>query len=137
MVTDTIFWLRVTVDEPVLFGHNVGMLENRKNPRYRTLARARIAGILEGDNLLKDLSITGCCVECTIYADIQPGLQYQLIIEPESAANIKDFELAVERMWIRSGGYSTEVGFGVVASPKNTKQFQRYVDYLAYRAALT
>ena len=118
-------------------GHNITMLENRKNPRYRTLARARIAGVLEGDNLLKDLSITGCCVECTIYADIKPGSRYQMEIEPESAASIGGFEISVEIIWIRSGGYSTEVGFGVVASPKNAKQFQRYVDYLAYRAAQT
>jgi hypothetical protein len=111
------------------------MLENRKNPRYRTLARARIAGVLEGDNLLKDLSITGCCVECTIYADIQPGGRYQMEIEPESVAQIGNFELSVENKWVRSGGYSTEVGFGVVASPKNAKQFQRYVDYLTYRSS--
>ena len=113
------------------------MLENRKNPRYRTLARARIAGILEGDSLLKDLSITGCCVECTSYADIQKGSRYSLAIEPESAAKIGGFELSVECVWIRSGGYSTELGFGVTASPKNAKQFQRYVDYLTYRTSQT
>jgi hypothetical protein len=84
------------------------MLENRKNPRYRTLARVRIAGVLEGDSLLKDLSITGCCVECAIYADIKPGNRYQMEIEPESVANIGGFEISVETIWIRSGGYSTE-----------------------------
>lgn len=113
------------------------MLESRKNPRYRTLARARIPGVLEGDNLLKDLSITGCCVECTIYVDIKPGSQYKLEVEPETVSNIGDFELVVECKWIRSGGYSTEVGFTVVASPKNVKQFQRYVDYLTYRTSQT
>jgi hypothetical protein len=113
------------------------MLEKRKNPRYRSLARARIAGVLEGDNLLKDLSITGCCVECTVYADIKPDCQYKLVVEPESAAKIGSFEISVENKWIRSGGYSTELGFNVVSSPKNAKQFQRYVDYLGYRASQT
>jgi hypothetical protein len=113
------------------------MLDNRKNPRYSTLARARIADILEGDNLIKDLSITGCCVECTSLADIQKGGRYSLEIEPERAAKIGGFEISVECVWIRSGGYSTEIGFIVVASPKNAKQFQRYVDYLSYRLSRT
>jgi hypothetical protein len=109
------------------------MLENRKNYRYRTLARVRIPGIMEGENLLKDLSVTGCCVECTAYADIKPDAQYKMEIEPESAAKIGKFELSVETKWVRSGGYSSEVGFNIIASPKG-KLFQRYVDYLTWRA---
>jgi hypothetical protein len=111
------------------------MLENRINPRYRTLARAHISAVLEGDNLIKDLSITGCCVECTAYADIKPNVQYQLEVEPESTAKIGNFSLLVETKWIRTGDYSSEVGFNIVASPKG-KSFQRYVDYLAYRSAV-
>jgi hypothetical protein len=111
------------------------MLENRKNHRYRTLAHARIPGVLGGENLLKDLSITGCCVECTSCADIKPENQYQIEILPESAANIGSFALTVQSKWVRSGGYASEVGFAIVASPKG-KLFQRYVDYLGYRASL-
>jgi hypothetical protein len=110
------------------------MPENRRNDRYRTLARVRIPGILEGENLLKDLSITGCCVECTAYSDIKPNAQYQMEIIPESAARIENFLLEVETKWIRSGGYSGEVGFNITASPKG-KLFQRYVDYLSWRSA--
>jgi hypothetical protein len=110
------------------------MLENRKNHRYRTLARARISGILEGENLLKDLSVTGCCVECTAYADIKPDTKYLMEIIPEGAAKIGNFELEVETMWIRSGGYSGEIGFNIIASPRG-KLFQRYVDYLTWRSS--
>jgi hypothetical protein len=110
--------------------------ENRKNQRYRTLAQARIPGVLEGESLLKDLSITGCCVECTAFIDIKPNIRYQLEIEPEGVANIGNFQLVVESKWIRSGDYSSEIGFNIVASPKG-KLFQRYVDYLEYRASLT
>ncbi|MDR1318450.1 MAG: PilZ domain-containing protein [Treponema sp.] len=95
----------------------------------------RIPGVLEGESLLKDLSITGCCVECTVFVDIKPNVHYQLEIEPESAANIGNFQLVVESKWIRSGNYSSEIGFNIVASPKG-KLFQRYVDYLEYRASL-
>jgi hypothetical protein len=110
------------------------MLEKRKNPRYRTLAKARIRGILEGENILKDLSITGCRVECTVNAKIQEETQYQLEVQPEKAARVGKFQLMVERIWIRNEGYSTEIGFLITASPKG-KQFQRYVDYLAYRSS--
>jgi hypothetical protein len=127
-------WL---IDESGRMGHYGDMLENRKNPRYQTLARARIPVVMEGDNLLKDLSITGCRVECTIYADIKPGGEYMLEIQPESVAKIGSFELPVESKWIRTGGYATEVGFNVVASPKNSRHFQRYVDYLTFRASRT
>jgi hypothetical protein len=91
---------------------------------------------LEGENFLKDLSVTGCCVECTAYSEIKPNIQYQLEIEPESAADIGSFQLSVETIWIRTGSYTGEVGFSIIASPKG-KLFQRYVDYLGYRSSLT
>ncbi|GHT56299.1 hypothetical protein FACS1894109_04810 [Spirochaetia bacterium] len=107
--------------------------ENRKNIRYRTLAKVRIHGILGEESLLKDLSVTGCCVECTSLADIGPNNQYKLEIIPEKAAKIGQFELEVEVKWVRSGADSSEVGFSITASPKG-KLFQRYVDYLSWRA---
>ncbi|GHV53848.1 hypothetical protein AGMMS49579_13360 [Spirochaetia bacterium] len=107
--------------------------DGRKNIRYRTLAKVRIHGILGEESLLKDLSVTGCCVECTSLADIQPNNQYKLEIIPERAAKIGKFELEVEVKWVRSGADSSEVGFSITASPKG-KLFQRYVDYLSWRA---
>ena len=110
------------------------MLENRQNPRFHSLARAKIPGVLEGDIILKDLSITGCCVECTTVTEIQPDTRYQIEIVPEKVSRIGSFELTVERKWIRSGDYSGEIGFFITASPKG-RHFQRYVDYLSYRSA--
>jgi hypothetical protein len=112
------------------------MLDNRKNLRYRTLANARIPGILDGENLLKDLSVTGCRLECTACASIKPDNQYQIEILPESAAKIGSFELTAQVKWVRFGEYASEVGFIITASPKG-KLFQRYVDYLEYRTSLT
>jgi hypothetical protein len=111
------------------------MLDKRENYRYRTLARARIPGVLEGENLLRDLSVTGCCVESTVHADLNPEAQYQIEIIPESEAHIGSFELTVQSKWTRSGGYASELGFAIIASPKG-RLFQRYVDYLEYRASL-
>jgi len=90
-------------------------------------------GVFEGEGLLKNLSITGCCIECTTAVDIKGGAAYQLQIIPESLAGIGSFELTVESRWIRTEGYSCEIGFTISAFPKG-KLFQRYVDYLSWRA---
>ena len=108
------------------------MLEKRKQPRYVSLARARISQVGEGDILLKDISITGCGIESTIILDLILHNQYKMEILPEAASEIGHFELVVEPSWIRAAGYSFEAGFIIVESPKG-RQFQRYVDYLSWR----
>jgi hypothetical protein len=123
-----------TVDEKRSIGQNMlNMNESRKNLRYQSLARAKIEGISEVEILLKDLSITGCCVECTVYVDVIPNTRYKVVVMPETAAKIGDFEILVESKWIRTGGYSCEIGFVILESPKG-RLFQRYVDYLAWRS---
>ena len=122
----------IIVDQNAKQSHNKFMSDNRRNPRYPTMSYARIPKILEGETLLKDISVTGCCVESSIAPNIQIGAQYQLDIEPEGESYIGNFRLLVESRWIRNGGSSTEAGFFIIASPKG-RQFQNYVDYLAYR----
>jgi len=108
------------------------MSENRRSPRYRTIARVQFPRVPGGEGLLKNISITGCCVEYTDTVDIQPLVQYQLMIKPEKEAHIGAFELTVECKWVRNDSQGIELGFVIIASPKG-KQFQYYVDYLAYR----
>jgi hypothetical protein len=109
------------------------MAENRKNFRYRTLAHARIEGSSGGETLLKDLSITGCCVESTTCEEIKLNTRYKIEVLPEAASKIGDFELLVESKWFHIGGYSCEIGFTILESPKG-RSFQRYVDYLSWRS---
>jgi hypothetical protein len=115
------------------------MPEKRKNQRYKTQAQARIPNILEGENVVRDISITGCCIEYpvieySVLTEIKPETVYQMEIMPEKNAKINNFVLEVEVKWLRSIGNSGVIGFSVVASPKED-QFQRYVDYLAYRSS--
>jgi hypothetical protein len=110
------------------------MFEQRRNIRYPTLARVRIPDVFKGEAFLKDLSITGCCIECTMHIDIQIKFPYKIEVLPETASAIDKFDLSVESCWIRAGGYSREIGFLITASPKG-KLFQRYVDYLVWRSA--
>ncbi|MDR1429085.1 MAG: PilZ domain-containing protein [Spirochaetaceae bacterium] len=110
------------------------MFNNRENIRHPTLARARIKEVFGGEALLKDLSITGCCIECTMYIDIKPDTEYKVEILPESQAQIGSFDLVVSSRWIKTSAYSCEIGFAVISSPKG-KLFQRYVDYISWRSA--
>jgi len=110
-------------------------MQERASPRYNTLCHARIAGVLEGDVKLKNLSITGCCLECKTFDSIKPHEKYKIDIEPERTAGVDEFELEVECRWIRKGVCFCEVGFQIVASPKG-KRFQSYVDYLDYHSTL-
>ena len=96
------------------------------------MAKARIEGTSEGETLLKDISITGCLVECTSHADIAVGNQYEIQVIPEAASKIGTFELFVEVKWLHSENYSCNIGFAIVKSPRG-KLFLRYVDYLSWR----
>jgi hypothetical protein len=96
------------------------------------MAHAQFSGMLGGECILKNISITGCCVECTGAVEIQPNAQCGLEIKPERESHIGSFELQVECKWVRHDDYDTELGFVIVASPKG-RQFEHYVDYLAYR----
>lgn len=107
--------------------------ENRKNRRYPSIARARMPGSFTGDALLKDLSITGCCIECTMHPEISSGKQYKIIIFPEENSGIRKFELVVECKWIRTVDYARSIGFDIVKSPRG-KAFESYVDYISWRS---
>ncbi|MDR3170238.1 MAG: PilZ domain-containing protein [Treponema sp.] len=111
------------------------MSESRINIRYNTIARAHIHDISDADALVKDISITGCCIEYTMSVDITMNSQYTIQIIPEPASKIGKFEILVESRWIRTGEYSCDYGFIITASPKG-KSFQRYVDYLTWRSIL-
>ena len=108
------------------------MHENRINPRYHTKGHARIPGVTKDDLLLRNLSITGCCLECLELMDkIKPSEIYQIEIKPEMASHIGKFELKAECKWIRNKNHVNEIGFSVTDSPHG-KCFQNYVDYIAY-----
>ena len=107
------------------------MIEQRKYSRFLTLAKAKIDGTNEGETLLKDISVTGCRLECTAYSEIKLNKLYELEIIPESDTKIGAFNLLAESMWTHTGSYSCEIGFNITKSPRG-KHFERYVDYLSW-----
>lgn len=108
------------------------MIEKRKNTRFQSLARVKIEGVNDGELILKDISVTGCRIECATITEIEPIQQYKVEIIPEGDANVGSFDFLVESKWVRINGNSCEVGFVIINFPKG-KLFQRYVDYLAWR----
>jgi hypothetical protein len=107
-------------------------VNQRSHVRYRTYAKVKIRGIMEQQSLLKDISVTGCRVECTALADICIDSTYTLEVIPEPGSKIGRFDLEVKVVWISTADYSGDVGFVITASPKG-KLFQRYVDYLSWK----
>ena len=106
--------------------------ENRKNRRYPSIAKVRLPMEFSGDALLKDISITGCRVECTMHVDIEENAECSITICPEDTAGIGSFNLLVGCKWIHTGAYTCEVGFDIKKSP-GKRDFERYVDYLSWR----
>jgi hypothetical protein len=92
----------------------------------------KFRGHVGEENLLKDISVTGCRVECSSLANMQLDTTYVLEVIPEAGAKIGHFEFEAKTVWIYPSGYSGDVGFRITASPKG-KLFQRYVDYLSWQ----
>jgi len=110
------------------------MSGNRDNPRYNTTGRARISGVMERGILLKNLSITGCCLKSKKNIEkIKTSEIYEIKVKPERASHTGKFRFQAECKWIRSTDASCEMGFNVTASPTG-KFFQNYVDYLTYHS---
>jgi hypothetical protein len=113
------------------------MHELRKNPRFESIGKAQISTIPKCKLMIKNLSITGCCLECTLDSDkIKIQEKYRIDIKPERKSHIHHFNIEVECKWIRSGENSSEIGFEIYSFPKG-KNFQSYVDYLSFHSTLT
>jgi len=107
------------------------MQERRKDLRSHSIGRAYVDCIPEGDIFLKNLSITGCCLECASNAEnIQLNEVYSITVNPEDEAKISKFFISAKCRWIHKTDSSCEIGFQITISPKG-KDFQNYVDYLS------
>ena len=107
-------------------------IESRKNKRYPSIAKVKIPKVFTGDALLKDISVTGCRIECTMRTDVHEESTYAITIFPEDTAAIDSFNLLVDCKWVHSSGYSCDIGFDIKKSP-GKRDFARYVDYLSWR----
>jgi len=112
------------------------MSENRINPRYKTLGKARIPGIIEKDLDLINISITGICLKCGEGIDkLKIGGKYTVIVKSKSFFKTYDFEVKTECKWLRARKPVSEIGLSITASPKG-RNFQTYVDFITSHTTL-
>jgi hypothetical protein len=99
--------------------------DNRRAPRYSSLAQVRINGF-EGQALLRNINQGGFCMESRTYAAITLGDHYNMEIIPEPSLNIRPFKLDVEVRWVRSTEKSFNSGF-LILTPPADRSLERYV----------
>jgi hypothetical protein len=108
------------------------MHDKRIEPRYHSLGHAHLPGTLKDDLFIKNISITGCCLECPGNVSLpNPDEKCKVEIKPENAARIGKFEFEAECKWVRHTENKSEMGLTVTVSPQG-KAFQNYVDYISY-----
>jgi hypothetical protein len=89
---------------------------------------------MNSEALLKDISVSGCCVTSDDFLDVVPKTRYIIDITPEKGAHIEKFELDIESRWIRTNKLFSESGFIIAIRPED-RRLEQYVEYLAKRAA--
>ena len=110
------------------------MVNNRKNTRHATLARARVKSAFDGEALLRDLSTSGCSIEYSANINIGQNMYYMMEILPEKASLIESFELEVSSRWVKNTANSCAIGFTITPQPKGSP-FQRYLEYVTWRSS--
>jgi hypothetical protein len=102
-------------------------------PRYDSLALIRVNGF-EGEALLKNISVTGFCMQSKTYANLTPGNKYIMRVFPEDSSGLDAIEAEVEVRWVRSEVSKFEVGLLVSKyTGAGGKNMEKYVDYLKTR----
>jgi hypothetical protein len=107
--------------------------ENRREPRYHTVARVCINGF-EGEAVLRNINSGGFRMESRTYAAIAVGERYDMRITPENTSNLTPFDLGVEVRWVQSTEDNFNSGFFIVDRPANGV-FDKYVNYIKIKTA--
>jgi hypothetical protein len=96
-------------------------------PRYDSFAFIEVNGF-EGHALLKNISITGFCLQSKTYASFTPGETYTMRIFPEKSTGLDVIESEVEARWVRSEVSRFEVGLLIAKS--SGRDIEKYLEYL-------
>ncbi|MDR1904705.1 MAG: PilZ domain-containing protein [Treponema sp.] len=102
--------------------------EKPRAPRYECKAYIRING-LEGQAVLRNISIGGFQMESKIYALLEEGRVYHIFVAPKDFADVASFEVNVEIRWVQISISSFTVGLAVIP-PILDKNFEKYIEYI-------
>ena len=104
------------------------VFREREEPRYSLKAGITIEGF-EGEGLMENISISGCCMESTTYAAILPDEVYNVTINPGPNDNIKPFTKKIKAAWTKCSEDIFQAGF-LLEDKQSNIQFKQYVELL-------
>ena len=105
-------------------------IDNRRAPRFRDFARARLGELCHMSGYLEDISQSGCKVRFPHSFEIDTDREYSLTILPGIRSGIREFSIRVQPQWTETSADSIEIGFGVIPSP-GIQLYGRYVEQLS------
>jgi len=102
-------------------------------PRFKTKGQVYISKVVNTEALLKNLSMSGLCIQSSDFMDILPKNRYSVDIVPEKGSNIDRFSLEIESRWVKTKMKSNESGFVIVVPPGTSGEtlLERYLHFLA------
>jgi hypothetical protein len=107
------------------------VFQERGLPRFASIGSISVEGF-EGEGLLKNVGLSGCCLESVTYVAVEPNRVYQATIKPSADINMKPFNLGLVVKWTKSCETFFEAGFSVEGGKKNPF-LDRYVKQLRVR----
>jgi hypothetical protein len=108
-------------------GHGLVHLVPRE-PRYNSAAHVCVDGF-DGEAFLQNVSSSGFRMESSAYTAIDLGKRYTIYLSPETAANLKPFEVEVEVRWVRNAGSNFSAGFSISTHAAN-RVLKKYIAYV-------
>jgi hypothetical protein len=104
----------------------VESIPGRKEARYPARAQVRIA---DSELVLKDVSLSGGCIQSKELLDIAPNGNYTIMIIPEEESLVERFKVDVLSRWVRMKRTGTESGF-IIVFPPGSGVIERYIEFL-------
>jgi hypothetical protein len=105
--------------------------QEREDPRYALTAGIFIEGF-EGEGMLDNISISGCCMESITYVALIPDQEYQVNIHPDGDVKMEPFTLMLKLNWTKSSETLFQAGFSLGSGESNAK-IKQYVELLRAR----
>jgi hypothetical protein len=109
-------------------GDQFAVFRERETPRYASGGGITIEGF-EGEGRIKNVCVSGCCMDSVTYAALTPGKAYQVKILPGAGVSQDPFSLRLMVTWIKSSEMVFEAGFSLEPGEKYPA-LERYVELL-------
>ena len=101
-------------------------IPGRKEKRYPANAQVQME---ESALLLKDVSLSGGCIQSDDFMEVIPNGNYTIMIIPEEESQLETFTVDIVSRWVRMKRTGSESGFIMIIPPGNMI-VEHYIEYL-------